>query len=114
MQLLIKTDREAAATGPVRDVVTASGAIDIQSRHELTAAGRACLASGPADALVLDLAGITFIDSTGIGALVELACQSSDAGRDFVIANPSARVRRILEVTGLEQEWTAVTAEVTG
>ena len=101
-----------------RDVLTAVGAIDLQSRHLLLSAAQPLLggaATEPTNAeagqgragatLVLDLAGITFIDSTGIGTLVELSRDAEEAGRQFVIARPSARVLRILQITGLQDQW---------
>ena len=102
MELAITTERDANA----RVIVAASGAIDLESRSELLEAGRAALQDASAKALVLDLAGVTFIDSTGIGVLVQLAGATVELGLEFSIARPSNRVVRILEVTGLSQEWT--------
>jgi anti-anti-sigma factor len=87
-----------------RQVLTVVGAIDLQSRTLLIDAGHAALrdSSGP---LTLDLAGVTFMDSTGIGAIVQLSRDSDDVGRGFLIRNPSPRVTRILEVSGLLAEW---------
>jgi anti-sigma B factor antagonist len=102
MELSIETTEDEAG----RCVVTATGAIDMQSRHALIGAGEACLADDTGRALVLDLSQISFIDSTGIGALVELSRAAEEAKRDFVIREPSARVVRILQLTGLYEAWT--------
>jgi anti-sigma B factor antagonist len=88
-----------------RTVVTVSGAIDVQSRDRLIAAGRAALKSG-ASALVLDLWDVSFMDSTGIGALVTLGHDAEEANAALVIRHPSDRVLRILEMTGLDDAWT--------
>jgi anti-anti-sigma factor len=45
------------------------------------------------------------MDSTGIGALVELSKVSEHQGRTFDIVAMSPRVRRVLEVTGLQDAW---------
>lgn len=87
-----------------RSVLSVSGAIDVQSRDSLITAARSVLELG-AKVLVLDLAEITFMDSTGIGALVELGHDAEDADADFIIRNPSARVTRILDMTGLSSAW---------
>jgi anti-sigma B factor antagonist len=87
-----------------RVVVTVSGAIDLQTRGELLDAGHSALEGG-AKQLVLDLAAVSFIDSTGIGALVELGHDADDGSANLVLRNPSARVERILEVTGLSDAW---------
>lgn len=87
-----------------RALLRLSGAIDIQSRPALITAGRTALAGEPA-ALVLEMADVTFMDSTGIGALVELGHDAEDADTELLIRDPSDRVLRILEMTGLGQTW---------
>ena len=49
----------------------------------------------------LDLSDLTFIDSSGLGALVAVwrRCQS-EAGRATVV-NPSDSVRRLMDMTGI-------------
>jgi anti-anti-sigma factor len=94
-----------------RSVVLVSGAIDLASRAEVLDAGRAALARDGSAGLVLELSGVDFIDSTGIGVIVELAGDAADLGRSFLIRRPSPRVVRILEVTGLAGEWDIETAE---
>lgn len=42
-----------------------------------------------------------FIDSTGLGALIEGYRTASDHGTDFRVINPSVTFRRMLSVTGL-------------
>ena len=87
-----------------RSVLRVSGAIDVQSRDSLLTAGRAALKSD-APALVLDLADVSFLDSTGIGALVELSHDAEDAEVGFALRDPSPRVVRILMMTGLGDTW---------
>lgn len=86
-------------------VVTVGGAIDLTSRNVLLDAGRAALEADGATTLVLDLAGVNFIDSTGVGVLVQLAGEATDHERGFIIRQPSGRVTRILEITGLQAQW---------
>jgi anti-sigma B factor antagonist len=88
-----------------RAVITVTGSLDLETRDALREAGQAALADASAKALVLDFAGVTFIDSTGIGAIVGLAGDAADIGRSFSLRNPSPRVDRILTVTGLINEW---------
>jgi anti-sigma B factor antagonist len=92
-------------------VVTVQGAVDLASRGALIEQGKKALTLANTNALVVDLAGVTFIDSSGVGALVELAGQADDVGRDFTIRHPSDRVVRILDVTGLLQLWTIASAD---
>lgn len=86
-------------------VITLTGSLDLASRGQLTKAASAAVTGADGRAVVLDLAGLTFLDSTGIGALVETAGQAEDAGVAFRLRNPSARVTRILELTGMIDQW---------
>ena len=95
---------ESATDDSGRCVVRVSGAIDVQSRGALLSAGRAALETD-APTLVLDLGEVTFLDSTGIGALVELSHDAEDAEVGFALRDPSVRVIRILQMTGLGDTW---------
>jgi anti-anti-sigma factor len=53
--------------------------------------------------VVLDLAEVTFIDSTGLSALMDACCESDRNGWEFSVRHPSAAVRRVVELAGLEQ-----------
>ena len=49
----------------------------------------------------LDLSDLTFMDSTGINALCNAAQRLGDRGR-IVLVDPTSSVRRLLEITGLD------------
>lgn len=51
--------------------------------------------------VVVDLAGVSFIDSAGLSVLLNGFRRATRRGRSFVLAAPSDRVKRVLEVTGL-------------
>ena len=54
-----------------------------------------------AQAIVLDLSGLEFIDSTGVRLLVEACARSrADANRLAVLRGPRA-VQRVFELTGI-------------
>ena len=50
----------------------------------------------------LDLALLTFLDSSGLHVIVALA-ESLDGNRSVVLVNPSTAVRRCLEITGIDK-----------
>jgi anti-sigma B factor antagonist len=54
--------------------------------------------------LVLDLAGVTFMDSTGISAMLAIDRAARESGRRLAIVCPEGPVRLILAVTGVEDE----------
>ncbi len=51
-------------------------------------------------ALVLDMEDVPFMDSAALGLLLATQARLQSAGVRLVVANPSAAVRRILELTG--------------
>ena len=50
----------------------------------------------------LDLSAVTFVDSSGIGALVQAHRVADDAGARIVLVDPSHPVVRVLALVGLE------------
>lgn len=88
---------------PVDDhthVVSPTGEIDAVTAPQL---GRRLL--GLADDgetnVVVDLSGVTFMDSTGIGVLLNSLRQLTSRRRQLVLVCPTERVRRPFEITGL-------------
>ena len=54
--------------------------------------------------LVLDLSGLTFIDSTGIGLLVETRAWALEDGLELVLMRGTGQVQRALELAGVDRE----------
>lgn len=67
--------------------------------HTVTVVDDALVDAG---AVVLDLAGVDFIDSAGLALLVRAHARCARDGRGFAVAATSQPVRIILELTGLE------------
>lgn len=88
------------ATGGGATVLRLRGALDVSStsilRAALDGAGRS------SRMVVLDMAGVSFVDSSGIGAIVGARQSLENDFCDLVIANPSATVRRVLDLVGLQ------------
>jgi anti-anti-sigma factor len=88
------------------DAVTVriSGDVDLASKERLEEAiGRL----GPeARFLIFDLAGVTFMSSTGINMLVRVHNLCEANGGSLVVAAPSEPVRRVLALTGIDQHLT--------
>lgn len=53
--------------------------------------------------IVVDLSGISFIDSTGLGALVGALKTARQAGGDLRIAAPTAQVTMVLELSNMDR-----------
>lgn len=58
--------------------------------------------------VLVDVGGLTFIDSMGLRVLVDWHQRISAAGGDLEIRAPSASLRRLLAVTSLDQVFTIV------
>ena len=57
-------------------------------------------ATGPGSVLTLEISGVSFIDSIGVWALVNLA-RSLEPGARLVLSNPGEAVKRTLELVDL-------------
>jgi anti-sigma B factor antagonist len=97
----IETDGCSLAVGGELDIATAS-----QFRTSIGALlGTGCRH------VVVDLSEVTFVDSSGLGALVWAAHRMRSAGGEFSVANPSAAILPTLKITGLSRVLAIVEAE---
>jgi anti-sigma B factor antagonist len=76
--------------------LAARGELDVATAEQFLQA----LAAHDGDVLLVDLAGLSFIDSSGLRALV----QARRDHRRLQYVNPSPNVRRLFQLTGLEAE----------
>jgi anti-sigma B factor antagonist len=53
--------------------------------------------------VVIDLSALDFIDSTGLSALIAGARRATALGRDYALAAPQPRIRKVFDVTGIGQ-----------
>ncbi len=53
--------------------------------------------------LVLDLSGIDFMDSSGIGLIMGRYAKMKAVGGELVVQRPNERIRRIFEMAGIER-----------
>jgi anti-sigma B factor antagonist len=81
-------------------VVTLAGEADLYTAPELERALEGVIALG-ATAVVLDLADVTFVDSTTLAILVRYNARFGSLGGDLVIVSDDRRVLRTFEITGL-------------
>lgn len=81
-------------------IVTAQGEFDAYAVPELTA-GFASL--GDARDVVVDLSGVSFLDSTALGLVVRTVREIGERGGRVRIVLPERSARRIFEITMLDQ-----------
>jgi anti-anti-sigma factor len=77
-------------------IVIAEGEIDLATRDSL----RERLASCDGH-VVIDLAGVSFLDSAGIGVIIAQRNRLLALGGSLVLRAPVDRIRKILETVGL-------------
>ena len=81
--------------------VALTGDLDMAGAFKLEPAIERMVAETTVDRLVVDLAGVEFIDSAGVGSLVSTQDRLSDLGIDARFRSPSDAVRRVLDVSGV-------------
>lgn len=82
-------------------LVALVGEIDLANVEQVEHAVQAAVASS-ALGLVLDLSGVTYLDSTGLRLLYHLARQLHDREQELRLVVPAqSRIRRILELAGV-------------
>ena len=57
----------------------------------------------PASTLVIDLSGVTFVDSSGVRVLVREARRAQEAGTRLALVSEDPAVLRLLEITALTE-----------
>jgi anti-sigma B factor antagonist len=82
-------------------VVALRGELDLADAAAVTAALSAVAARDPV--IVVDLAGLEFIDSSGVAALARGRTQARRAGGDLVLAAPQRKVMRVLAIIRLSE-----------
>ncbi len=77
------------------------GRVDSTNATELGTAMDRAVDDGKSN-LVLDLSGVEYMSSAGLREMVRILKRVKRVGGDLRIANPSERVREVLELAGLD------------
>ena len=96
------TEKPVTSLDHVADVATVRlhGEIDVVNVDQVRVALVEALETDPAT-VVVDLAELSFIDSTGLGAIIYGFQRARDRGVGFELAHPSRGVRQILVLSGV-------------
>ncbi len=95
------SDRDVRGT----PVITVTGEIDVATAPALRERLHSQVAAGHAT-LVVDLLGITFLDSTALGVLVGALKRCREAGGDLRLVATEPRIMKVFEITGLTEVFT--------
>ncbi|MFR6496374.1 MAG: anti-sigma factor antagonist, partial [Ruminococcus sp.] len=55
------------------------------------------------EVLVLDFAGVTFMDSSGIGLIMGRHRSMESIGGEVIVRNPPQHIRRVMRLSGMER-----------
>ena len=85
-------------------VVAVRGELDLDTMSELNAA---LAADEGLAATVIDLRGLTFIDSSGVSGVLAAARRARDAGSRLACVPGQPQIQRVFELTGVDTvlEW---------
>jgi anti-sigma B factor antagonist len=81
-------------------LVRVAGEVDAATAPALSAQLERAVEWNSGDVMV-DLAGVTFFDSTAVRALLRARTGLTARGRRLVVSDPAPNARRVLELTGL-------------
>ena len=83
-------------------VIRPTGHLDMLAAPQFKALV-ASVVMGEHAGVVVDLTGVDFIDSSGIGAIISGLRTTREAGSEFRIASVTAQVRAVLELTNVDR-----------
>jgi anti-sigma B factor antagonist len=92
----------ASGTNDAWPVVMVSGEVDVETSPVLEERLTSVLDQG-LSSIRIDLAGVTFLDSTGLSVLISGLKRCRAAGGELHLVSPRPNVRKVLEITGLTE-----------
>ncbi len=78
-------------------VVRLNGKLSLETVHNFIQT----LRPEPATHLILDMSGVSFLDSAGVGALVQVFVHRRNAGKSFAVAGLTKQGHAVMQVAGL-------------
>lgn len=85
-------------------VIALTGELDVATVEGFTAAVQRAVSDG-VSAVVADLTRLTFVDSSGLAAMLGALRSLGQAGSRLVLACANPTVLRVFEITGTEQTF---------
>lgn len=95
---LLETDVKSVGT---HALVALAGEIDVSTVEQLYEQFGALQREG-VQHVALNMAEVTFVDSTGLSVLVSLHKRMESIEGELIVFSPSAQLRRLLQVAGLD------------
>lgn len=87
-------------SAPTRGVLTLTGELDLASAGAVATCLTALVNDGKD--VVVDMTGLQFIDSSGLGALITAHVRAVREGRAITLRSPGHNVAKVIRITGLD------------
>ncbi len=91
-------EKQAGSNGS-QSVMRLNGKLSLETVHNFMQTMR----PEPAAHLILDLGGVSFLDSAGVGALVQLFVHRRSKGQIFALTGLSRQSSAVIQVAGLNK-----------
>ena len=101
--------RVACERGADTLFVTVDGELDMAAEEEVVTAARAAwtTTSSELSRVVVDTSGVSFVDSSGLRALLRCRDAATEQGFEFVLrAAPDSPVQRLIDLAGVRAWFT--------
>jgi anti-sigma B factor antagonist len=99
----VTLDVESRQTDSGVTVLVPSGRLDVVGAPALKEAVSEAMKKNGHPKLVIDMEGVTFVDSSGLGSVVSALKQVRTSKGDLRLAAPNQQVRVVLELTTLDR-----------
>lgn len=101
----LKVEVSTAGSTPL---VSVAGELDAVAAPQLDSALAPLLAGEGGDGLVLDLSGVSFLDSSGLGVCIKAVKGVRANGGEVALVVTTPRLLKVLEITGIDQAVSVV------
>lgn len=81
-----------------RAVIKLSGRFDFNTHRDFRAAYEPLVADGGVREVIVDFAGVDYLDSSALGMLLMLRDKVTGAGKDVSLSNVRGNVKQVLEI----------------
>ncbi|MFQ3548828.1 MAG: STAS domain-containing protein [Armatimonadota bacterium] len=92
---------EHTTTDESTSVISVSGELDIYTAPDFKAKLQEVLSEDKKN-LIIDYTSLNYLDSTALGILVGVLKRTREAGKELALVCPSPRVKRLFQLTGLD------------
>ena len=92
----LEFEKQAASTEQ-QLILQLKGKLSLETVHNFVST----LRPEPTAVLILEMSGLTFLDSAGVGALVQLFVHRKGTGRKFALAGLTQQGVAVMQVSGL-------------